>query len=116
MDHLGDDHHEVGVVDGNLAAVGLATDDLAAAERHAGAALGVKERHLGPDHPELAVTLTTLGTIRRRRADDRERRGCTDELAVPCSSVDPRHPLLRTIEDNLATAHLTRQRLKETPK
>ncbi|MDP8937154.1 MAG: hypothetical protein M3O23_05410 [Actinomycetota bacterium] len=64
---------------------------------------------------ELAVNLTTLGTIRRRRGDDGEAaRLHRRALAVLRSSVDPRHPLLRTIEDNLATAHPTRQRLKET--
>jgi tetratricopeptide (TPR) repeat protein len=105
VEHLGEDHHEVAVIDGNLAAVALATDDLAAAERHARAALRVKERHLGSDHPELAVTLTTLGTIRRRRGDHREAaRLHRRALAVLHPAVDPAHPLLRTIEDNLTAA------------
>jgi tetratricopeptide (TPR) repeat protein len=107
VEHLGD-HHEVAVVDGNLAAVALARDDLAAAERHARAALGAKERHLGPDHPELAVTLTTLGTIRRRRGDRREAaRLHRRALAVLRPSVVPGHRVLRTIEHNLATATRT---------
>lgn len=105
VERLGEDHHEVAVVDGNLAAVALARDDLAAAERHARAALGVKERHLGRDHPELAVTLTTLGTIRRRRGDRREAaRLHRRALAVLRPSVVPGHPLLRTVEHNLMTA------------
>ena len=87
------------------ATVGLA---LAAAERHARAALGSKERHLGPDHPELAVTLTTLGTIRRRRGDRREAaRLHRRALGVLRPSVVPGHPVLHTIEHNLATATRT---------
>ncbi len=93
------------VVDGNLAAVALARDDLATAERHSRAALRRKERHLGADHPELAVTLTTLGTIRSRRGDHREAaRLHRRALAVLRRAVEPGHPLLRTIEDNLACA------------
>ncbi len=42
------------VIDANRAAVALARDYLAAAECQARAAVSVKERHLGPDHPELA--------------------------------------------------------------
>lgn len=105
VEHLGEDHYEVAVVDGNLAAAALAADDLAAAERQARAALRSKERLLGPDHPELAVTLTTLGTIRRQRGDRREAaRLHRRALAVLRPAVDPGHPLLRTIESNLATA------------
>ena len=93
------------VIDGNLAVIALSTDDLTAAERHASAALGSKERHLGSDHPELAVTLITLGTIRRRRGDRREAaRLHRRALAVLRPVVDPGHPLLRTNEDNPATA------------
>lgn len=103
--HLGQDDHEVAVVDGNLATVALRTGDLDAAERHARAALAGKERRLGPRHPELAVTLTTLGTIRRQRGDAAgavalHRRAL--QLLAP--SVEPGHPLLETIEENLAIA------------
>jgi tetratricopeptide (TPR) repeat protein len=103
--HLGEDHDEVAVVDGNLANVALAAGDLAGAEHRARAALRIKERRMGANHPELAVTLTTLGTVRRRRGDDREAvRLHRRALAVLRPAVEPDHPLLRTIEDNLAKA------------
>lgn len=105
VEHLGEDHHEVAVVDGNLATIALAHDDLGAAEHKARTALRVKERHLGLGHPELAVTLTTLGTIRRRRGDHREAAQLHQRaLAVLRPAVDPTHPLLRTIEHNLLEA------------
>jgi len=65
----------------------------------------VKEHLLGSEHPELAVTLTTLGSIRRRRGDHREAaRLHRRALAVLRPAVDPAHPLLRTIQDNLEAA------------
>lgn len=103
--YLGEDDHEVAVIDGNLATVALRTGDLRAAEGHARAALAGKERRLGEGHPELAVTLTTLGTIRRRRGDAAGavalHRRARDLLAP---AVEPDHPLLRTIEENLEIA------------
>jgi tetratricopeptide (TPR) repeat protein len=105
VERLGHDHLEVAVIDGNLATVALRRDDLSAAERHAWAALLIKERRLGVEHPDLAVTLTTLGTIRRRRGDvsgavDLHRRA----LDVLQAAVECDHPLLRTVEENLAVA------------
>lgn len=103
--HLGEDDYEVAVVDGNLAAIALRRNDLATAERRACAALAGKERRLGSAHPELAVTLTTLGTVRRRRGDaagavELHRRA----LEVLTPAVEPGHPLERTIEENLGVA------------
>jgi hypothetical protein len=90
---------------GNLATIALRRDDLPTAEGRARAALAGKERRLGPVHPELPVTLTTLGTVRRRRGDaagavELHRRA----LEVLTRAVEPGHPLLRTIEGNLDVA------------
>jgi tetratricopeptide (TPR) repeat protein len=101
-------HHdrlEVAIVDGNLAAIALRRGALAEAERYGKAALAAKEAVLGPTSPDLAVTLTTLGTIRRKRgaaaAAVRLHQRARDVLRP---HVDPDHPLLHTIEDNLITA------------
>ena len=103
--HLGADDYEVAVIDGNLATIALRRNDLPAAERRARAALVGKQRRFGPAHPELAVTLTTLGTVRRRRGDavgavELHRRA----LKVLTPAVEPEHPLLQTIEENMAVA------------
>lgn len=100
--HLGPDHHEVGVVEGNLAAVALAGADLDAAGSHARRALAIKEAWLGRAHPELAPTLTTLGAICRRQGDTTgaaslHRRAL--EVLEPAVAED--HPLLGTIRANL---------------
>ena len=76
LDIVGAEHHEVGVVvDGNLAALALPRGELDAAEGHARSALAIKEDALGPNGPELAPTLSTLGTISRRRGDPVETAG-----------------------------------------
>jgi len=102
---LGPDDYEVGVVDGNLATCALARGDLCEAECRAWAALTAKVAALGPTDPALAVTLTTLGTIRRRQgaageAVELHRRA----RAVLRPAVEADHPLLATIEANLAAA------------
>ena len=66
---LGDDHYEVAVTLGNLAALDAQRGDQALAERRLRRALAIKERSLGQDHLELAATLGTLGVIRRRQGD-----------------------------------------------
>jgi tetratricopeptide (TPR) repeat protein len=102
---LGGGHHEIGVVDSNLARLALARGDLDRAEIHALAALSIKESALGTDSPELAPTITMLGTIRRGKGD---RLGaCTlhrHALSLLEPAVDAGHPLLATIRDNLAAA------------
>ncbi len=103
--HLGAEDYEVAVIDGNLATIALRRNDLPTAERRARAALAGKEHRLGRTHPELAVTLTTLGTVRRRRGDaagavELHRRAL--EALTP--AVEPEHPLLQTIEENMAVA------------
>jgi tetratricopeptide (TPR) repeat protein len=101
---FGDDL-EVAIIDGNLATVALRRGDLAEAELRGRAALAGKERALGPTSPDLAVTLTTLGTIRRQRGAAREAAALHRRaLAVLRPVVEPDHPLLRTIEENLAAA------------
>ena len=98
-------HLEVAIVDGNLATVALERGDLTEAERRARAALQAKQRSLGARSPDLAVTLTTLGTIRRCRGDLRDsRRLHRRALELLRPNVEADHPLLRTIEENLAAA------------
>lgn len=104
-ERLGPEHYEVGVIEGNLAALSLARGDLAAAEAHARQALSIKQSALGPDSPELAPTLTTLGTIRRKRGDSAQARSLHQRaLEVLEPAVDAAHPLLDTIRANLAAA------------
>lgn len=102
---LADDELEVAIIDGNLAAIALRRDDLATATTTAARALRAKEAVLGTEHPDLAVTLTTLGTATRRAGDDtaaaRLHQRARDVL-LP--HVDADHPLLTTIEHNLALA------------
>ncbi|WP_405060184.1 tetratricopeptide repeat protein [Kribbella sp. NBC_01505] len=106
--HLYAEHYEVAVVDGNLAAIALARGDLVGAETRARLALSGKENALGNRHPELAPTLTTLGTIRRRCGDPDEavelHRRALDLLAP---HVVDGHPLLRTVRGNLEIATVT---------
>lgn len=102
---LGPDDYEVAVVDANLATLALARDDLNAAQTHAERALAGKNATRGAEHPDLAPTLTTLGTIRRRlgrHADAVELHQRALDVLAP--HVDPEHPLLDTIRANLGIA------------
>jgi hypothetical protein len=98
----GPEHYEIGVIDGNRALIVLAAGDLSGAERFARNAIAIKTRHLGTAHPELAVTLTTLGTILRRQrrhleASEQHQRA----LAIIQPAVHPSHPLIAIIDNNL---------------
>ncbi|MER7281650.1 tetratricopeptide repeat protein [Dactylosporangium sp. NPDC000244] len=79
---------EVAFVTHNLAAVRHRLGDLGAAADGYERALRLKERLLGPDHPQLAATLVGLGGA-RRRPEYYER-----AIAVLEPVVDPRHPTL----------------------
>lgn len=99
------DEFEMAIVDGNLAAVALRRGALDDADAFARAALAGKEAALGSSSPELAVTLTTLGTVcRQRGAPEEAVRLHQRALALLERIVEADHPLLRTIHDNLTAA------------
>ncbi|MEY2434035.1 MAG: hypothetical protein QOC92_3760 [Acidimicrobiaceae bacterium] len=99
------DELEVAIVDGNLAAAELRRGALNDAEAYARSALARKEAALGSSSPELAVTLTTLGTIRRQQgAPSGAVQLHQRALALLRPEAEADHPLVRAIEDNLAIA------------
>jgi tetratricopeptide (TPR) repeat protein len=99
----GPQHYEIGVIEGNRALVCLADGDLVTAERCARNAIAVKATTLGEHHPELAPTLTTLGTILRKQHRHDEARACHERAhALIAPVVDATHPLIAIIDSNLA--------------
>ena len=104
------DRLEVAIVDGNLATIALGRGRLPDAERHARRALAGKEAVLGRNTPDLAVTLTTLGAIRCQQGAVAEAvRLHRRALGLLRPAVAAGHPLLGTIEDNLAEASRPRR-------
>ena len=95
----------------NLAGIARRHGDLAEAERLYRQALGIKERLLGPEHPEVATTLNNLAVVCRRRGllDEAEAlyRRAIDILA---RTVEPTHPALATSRNNLSRMLNERER------
>ncbi len=97
------DDYEIAMTLGNLAAVHQQRGDLGAAALMHRRALSIKERVLGPEHPELATTLSNLATTlhalgRTGEAVPYMRRA----LALAEGSLEPGHPNLEALRANLA--------------
>ena len=97
------DEYEVAMTLGNLAAILQWRGDFQAAELMHRRALEIKERTLGPEHPELATTLSNLATTlyAEGRGDEAVpllRRA----LALAEGSLAPGHPNLEALRANLA--------------
>jgi tetratricopeptide (TPR) repeat protein len=98
----GNDHCEIGLIDGIRALIYLAVGDFPGAERAARKAVTVQTDYLGIGHPELAPTLTTLGTALHKQ--HRYSEACEYHeraLALLQPVVHHSHPLIATISDNL---------------
>jgi hypothetical protein len=86
----GDEHYEIAANLHNLAALEVAEGNWAAAERLYRRSLAIKEKLLGPDHPDTALTVAGLGALSRDETLLRRALGIFE------SSLDPAHPLLAT--------------------
>jgi Flp pilus assembly protein TadD len=53
----------------NLAAIAMARGEFAQADACYARSLAIKERALGPNHPELATTVNNLAVLRERQRD-----------------------------------------------
>jgi tetratricopeptide (TPR) repeat protein len=101
--------YEIAVHLHNVAAIDQATGRMAEAERGYRAALGLKEKLLGSDHPEVALVANNLGTLlsrlgRTSEAADLHRRA----VAIVEQRYPDGHPTTQALRDNLrghAVAH-----------
>jgi serine/threonine-protein kinase len=92
---------------GTMAFYKQRTGDLVQAEKYARSALDVCTSRLGEDHPEMAMALNNLATIRKMRGS---MDGVVDmyerSLAISCTISGPRHPDTATALCNLGSALL----------
>ena len=94
-------HYELAINCGNLAAILHRRGELDAAEVLYRRALSIKETVLGPDHPELATTLNNLGVL--CRAQERYAEAKTlhrRALTLLEAAVEPTHPTLTACREN----------------
>jgi tetratricopeptide (TPR) repeat protein len=94
------------VVLNNLAAVYHAIGKYDMAERANKQVLGARERHLGPDHPEVAQSLNNLGTVYMVEGKYKEAKAVLKRaLAIKEKSLNPKDPELATTLNNLGGLH-----------
>jgi Tfp pilus assembly protein PilF len=61
-------------------------------------ALAINERHYGPDHPNVATTLTNLGIVYGRSGDTQKSRELLERaLAIKERHYGPDHPEVKQL-------------------
>ena len=95
--------YEIAVNLNNLAALYTRTGRAAQAEPLYRRALALKEKSLGPGHPDVALSLNNLAVLlktlgRLDEAADAYRRA----LQIFEQTLDPEHPKLKTCRENYA--------------
>ena len=101
-----DAEYEIAVNLNNLAALYNRTGRAAEAEPLYARALALKEKLLGPEHPDVAVTLNNLAVLlkalgRRDEAAEAYRRA----LAIFEATLEPQHPKIATCRANYERLH-----------
>jgi Flp pilus assembly protein TadD len=77
--------------------------DLEEAERLYRRALDIKERLLGPEHPEVGTTLNNLAVVYRRRGRLEEAEALYRRaIDILSETVEPSHPALAASRGNLS--------------
>ncbi len=77
--------------------------DLAAARPYYERALAIRERVLGPDHPDTAYSCNNQGTLFAYEGNFDEAVALVRRaLAIFEKALGPQHPLTRQTRDNLA--------------
>ncbi|WAS90654.1 serine/threonine-protein kinase [Nannocystis punicea] len=90
----------------NLAATHQAASDAAAARPLHEEALAIRRAELGPDHPTVALSLTSLGNVQRVLGNLREALALHEEaLAIRRGTLTPDHPDVAASLNNLANVH-----------
>jgi tetratricopeptide (TPR) repeat protein len=84
--------------------LGAAEGDLAGARPLFARALAICEQALGPDHPDTAVSLNSLGLLLRAQGDLAGARPLyARALAICEKALGPGHPETATVRRNLAS-------------
>jgi len=77
--------------------------DLAAARPYLERALAIREKALGPDHPDTAQSLNNLGTLAYVEGDLLSARDyLARALAIFENALGPNHPSSNVVRNNLA--------------
>jgi len=72
------------------------------ARRYVEASLAIREQALGPDHPDVAVSLNNLAVLLRAQGDDTGARPLFERaLAIRERALGPDHPNTLMVRDNL---------------
>ncbi len=80
--------------------------EFAAAARLTERALKIKEAVYGPEHPEVARTLTNLGIVQQRLGEFEAARATQQRaLAIKEAVYGPEHPQLASTLTNLGNVH-----------
>ena len=97
---FGSTYSELPRVLNNIAIVHWSKGDEAAARPYFERALAIWEEHLGPDHPQVAGTLTNLGMLFYKTEPERAR-PYERALAIREKALDPDHPDIAESLNNL---------------
>lgn len=102
------DDYETAITLHNLGAIAFSRRSHDSALRHFADALALKERILGPNHPELASTLSNLGVTHIECGDLAAARRCLERTeAILLNAVNADHPTLRACQARLAALDST---------
>jgi len=76
--------------------------DLAGAKACYERALGIWERALGPEHPQVATAVNNLGLVLQALGDLAGAKACYERaLRILRQRLPPDHPHIRIVEENL---------------
>jgi tetratricopeptide (TPR) repeat protein len=68
--------------------------------------LEIEEKHFGPDHPEVAITLTNLGEAYGKLGDSKKKRDLLERaLEIEEKHFGPDHPKVAITLTNLGLAY-----------
>ena len=91
---------------GNMAGLMWRLDRLAEAENLALRALAIETRELGPDHPNIAGHLNTMGVIYDQgKLYDKALESYDRALAIRIAALGPDHPSVATTHSNIAVTY-----------
>jgi eukaryotic-like serine/threonine-protein kinase len=92
----------------NLAAVYRATGSYAEAKASYEQALAIRERTLGPEHPDVATSLNNLANVHHATGSYAEAKALHERaLAIQERALGPEHPDVARSLNNLAAVHHT---------
>jgi tetratricopeptide (TPR) repeat protein len=104
LEHTQGADYDLAILHNNLGLAAAERSDTTAAEHHYRRALAIKERLLGPDHPDIAITLQNLGVLAANTGHPAEAHARLERaLAIFQASLCRNHPKVTDCRAALAS-------------